>query len=100
MTPIALKQNSLTSPERRGSAVAEDSAALDDLGLDVRNSEQSEEISEELEASPAEDSVRLYLSEMGAVSLLTKEGEVRLAKRIERGNHRVIKALARTPWLW
>jgi RNA polymerase primary sigma factor len=100
MTPIALKQNSLTRPEREGSAVAEDSAALDDLRLDVRNSEQSEETSGELEASPAEDSVRLYLSEMGAVSLLTKEGEVRLAKRIERGNHRVIKALARTPWLW
>ena len=100
MTPIALKQNNLTGSGRDGSAVSEDAAALDDLGLDVRNNEQSEEIAEELEASPAEDSVRLYLSEMGAVSLLTKEGEVRLAKRIERGNHRVIKALARTPWLW
>ena len=100
MTPIALKQNNLAGSGGVVSAVSEDTAGLDDLELDDRNNDRSEEPSEELEASPAEDSVRLYLSEMGAVSLLTKEGEVRLAKRIERGNHRVIKALARTPWLW
>ena len=52
------------------------------------------------EASPPEDSVRLYLSEMGAVPLLTKQGEVRLARRMERGERKMRKALARTPWLW
>ena len=52
------------------------------------------------EASPAEDSVRLYLSEMGAVPLLSKEGEIRLARRMERGDKKLRKGLARTPWLW
>jgi RNA polymerase primary sigma factor len=52
------------------------------------------------QASPSEDSVRLYLTEMGTVPLLTGQGEVRLAKRMERGNRQVVKALSRTPWLW
>ncbi|MEZ5361945.1 MAG: sigma-70 family RNA polymerase sigma factor [Bryobacterales bacterium] len=52
------------------------------------------------EASPPEDSVRLYLSEMGAVPLLTKQGEVRLAQRMERGERKLRKALARNPWFW
>ncbi len=52
------------------------------------------------EASPPEDSVRLYLSEMGAVPLLNKQGEVRLAKRMERGDRKLRKALVRTPWMW
>ena len=52
------------------------------------------------EASPPEDSVHLYLKEMGAVPLLNREGEVRLARRMEGGNRRVWKTLSRTPWLW
>ena len=52
------------------------------------------------QASPSEDSVRLYLTEMGTVPLLNGKGEVRLAKRIERGNRQVVKAVSRTPWLW
>ena len=43
------------------------------------------------------DPVRLYLREIGAVSLLTREQEVTLAKRIERGKQAVILALSRTP---
>ncbi len=58
------------------------------------------ESSEYEEASPPEDSVRLYLSEMGAVPLLTKQGEIRLAQRMERGERQTKKALARTPWFW
>ena len=52
------------------------------------------------EASAPEDSVRLYLSEMGAVPLLTKQGEIKLAKRMERGERKMRRNLARTPWLW
>ncbi len=52
------------------------------------------------EASPAEDSVRLYLSEMGAVPLLNKKGEIRLARRMERGERLMMKSLARSGWLW
>ena len=58
------------------------------------------EVSEAEQASPAEDSVRLYLSEMGTVRLLTKKGEVRLARRMEAGNGKITKVLSRTPWLW
>ncbi len=43
------------------------------------------------------DPVRMYLREMGTVPLLTREGEVEIAKRIERGQNRVLKALSRSP---
>jgi RNA polymerase primary sigma factor len=43
------------------------------------------------------DPVRMYLREMGAVPLLTREGEVEIAKRIERGQTVVLKALSRSP---
>jgi RNA polymerase primary sigma factor len=41
------------------------------------------------------DPVRMYLREMGTVPLLTREGEVEIAKRIERGQLRVMKAISR-----
>ena len=43
------------------------------------------------------DPVRMYLREMGTVPLLTREGEVEIAKRIERGQLRVLKAVSRSP---
>src|SRR4051812_9214045 len=43
------------------------------------------------------DPVRMYLREMGTVPLLTREGEIELAKRIERGQRSVNKALSRSP---
>ncbi len=43
------------------------------------------------------DPVRMYLREMGTVPLLTREGEVAIAKRIERGKLMVMKAISRTP---
>ena len=43
------------------------------------------------------DPVRMFLREMGTVPLLTREGEVEIAKRIERGQNRVLKALSRSP---
>ena len=43
-----------------------------------------------------EDPVRLYLREMGRVSLLTREGEISLAKRIEDGKEEVVKAILGT----
>src|SRR5713226_4121456 len=43
------------------------------------------------------DPVRMYLREMGTVPLLTREGEVAIAKRIERGQMLVLKTLSRFP---
>ena len=60
--------------------------------------------SDEIDMSPApsapdaaNDPVRVYLREMGASPLLTREGEVEIAKRIERGQLFVMKALSRSP---
>jgi len=43
------------------------------------------------------DLVRIYLRQMGVVPLLTRQGEVGIAKRIERGQRQVLKALSRSP---
>lgn len=42
------------------------------------------------------DPVKLYLREMGNISLLTREGEIAIAKEIERGEKAIIKALSKT----
>jgi RNA polymerase primary sigma factor len=47
---------------------------------------------------PTNDPVRVYLREMGQVSLLTREGEVEIAKRIEKGQHDRQHAVFGTPW--
>ncbi len=44
-----------------------------------------------------DDPVRVYLREMGAVQLLTRKGEVNLARRMERGKNQVYRALSRSP---
>jgi RNA polymerase primary sigma factor len=43
------------------------------------------------------DPVRMYLRKMGSVSLLTREGEVEIAKRIEQGEHMVLSAILNSP---
>ncbi|HKP86735.1 MAG TPA: RNA polymerase sigma factor RpoD [Blastocatellia bacterium] len=45
----------------------------------------------------ASDPVRLYMREMSSVPLLTREGEITLARRIERGQQRAIKVVSRSP---
>jgi RNA polymerase primary sigma factor len=47
------------------------------------------------ELEKTNDPVRMYLREMGTVPLLTREGEVEIARRIERGQKNVLKALSR-----
>ena len=65
-----------------------------------RRGEGSDDV--ELDLTPSaidktNDPVRMYLREMGTVPLLTREGEVEIAKRIERGKLSVVKAISRTP---
>ena len=72
-------------------------------GGEAATEEKAEEAEEvELDLTPGalektNDPVRMYLREMGTVPLLTREGEVAIAKRIERGQLRVLKALSRQP---
>jgi RNA polymerase primary sigma factor len=56
-----------------------------------------EEVASPDESPYTDDPVRVYLREMGSVSLLTRQGEVNLARRMERGKLRVQKALSRSP---
>ena len=48
-------------------------------------------------ADKTNDPVRMYLREMGTVPLLTREGEVAIAKRIEHGKRSVVRAVSRAP---
>ena len=62
--------------------------------------EASDEVEPDLTLTALEktnDPVRIYLRTMGTVPLLTRQGEVDIAKRIERGQLRVLKALSRSP---
>src|SRR5262249_19380490 len=73
---------------------------LPSSALDKEDEELGEDV--ELDLTPGalektNDPVRMYLREMGTVPLLTREGEVEIAKRIERGQNRVLKALSRSP---
>ena len=81
------------SDERLLEQAAQTVADEDEEGLD-------EDIELDLSAGALEktnDPVRLYLREMGVVPLLTREGEVAIAKRIERGQLKTQKAIARSP---
>ena len=70
--------------------------------LDLEEEEELEVGEEELEFEPGalgrtSDPVRMYLREMGSVSLLTREGEVEIAKRIEEGERDVASVILNTP---
>ena len=70
------------------------------VATDDEDETLDEDIELDLSAGALEktnDPVRLYLREMGVVPLLTREGEVAIAKRIERGQLKTQKAIARSP---
>lgn len=70
------------------------------LALDDDNEIDENELDLDLSAGALDksnDPVRLYLREMGIVPLLTREGEVTIAKRIERGQIKTRKAISRSP---
>src|SRR5438552_10358935 len=84
-------------------------AGLDVAGIEIleepkdfeKKLEEGEELLDlELPAGVGEkvnDPVRMYLREMGTVPLLTRDGEVEIARRIERGQNTVLKSLSRAP---
>ncbi len=72
------------------------------IKLDLEEEEEIEGEQEEMEFEPGtlgrtSDPVRMYLREMGSVSLLTREGEVEIAKRIEDGEKEVASVILNTP---
>ena len=81
-----------------------DTAAVEVLDEPKPEVETKAEESEELDLDIASefndktnDPVRMYLREMGTVALLTREGEIELARRIERGQSAAAKAMSRSP---
>ena len=84
-------------------------AGLDAAGVDLleepktdftKKAEEAEEFAD-LDLGPetgdkTNDPVRMYLREMGTVPLLTRDGEIELARRIEKGQTKVIRALSRS----
>ena len=99
----------LSTFERNGIDVYEDLASAK-AALAAADSTEPSEIKEsegpseegDLDLSPGtlektNDPVRMYLREMGTVPLLTREGEVAIAKRIERGQLLVLKTISRAP---
>jgi RNA polymerase primary sigma factor len=102
----------LTTFERNGIEIYEDQASakaaravevsVESGDHDVVVKEEAHEGESDLDLTPGSlektnDPVRMYLREMGTVPLLTREGEVTIAKRIERGQLVVMKAITRSP---
>ncbi len=100
----------LSTFERYGIDIYEDVASAKLARAAAESAESTEvEVKEEAPAEEVEldltpgtlektnDPVRMYLREMGTVPLLTREGEVAIAKRIERGQLVVLKTITRSP---
>jgi RNA polymerase primary sigma factor len=100
----------LTTFERNGIEIYEDQASAKAAravevsveGGDHEGKEEGHEGETDLDLTPGSlektnDPVRMYLREMGTVPLLTREGEVTIAKRIERGQLVVMRSITRSP---
>ena len=62
-----------------------------------KNSDEVSENEEKKQTGKTDDPVRLYLRDMGAVELLSREGEIAIAKRIEAGREKMIGAICESP---
>ena len=107
--------NSALPPEQVSSEQIEDTMAqLSEMGVNVIDGEESEEAqgavekpasegapavgrASDDEAGTTDDPVRMYLREMGSVELLSREGEIAIAKRIEAGRKAMIEGICESP---
>ncbi len=91
-----------------GINIVENEESADDADTAAEDDEEPEAADGELGPSPAapvvkapldrtDDPVRMYLREMGAVELLSREGEIAIAKRIEAGRNTMIAGLCESP---
>lgn len=79
-------------------------SSMDDYGIKILDSKQREIVPKKRKSDLVSlqglerttDPVKLYLREMGNISLLTREGEISIAREIERGEKAIIKALSKT----
>ena len=103
----------LPSDEVNSEQIEDTMTMLSEMGINVIENEDSEETTseEKPEAAPAataatvgeddlgrtDDPVRMYLREMGSVELLSREGEIAIAKRIEAGRQAMIGGICESP---
>ena len=102
----------LPSEQVSAEQIEDTMAMLSGLGITVVEAEEGEDVAPRREPAAGEkrgggnidddmgrtdDPVRMYLREMGSVELLSREGEIAIAKRIEAGREKMIRALCRTP---
>jgi len=79
-------------------------SSIDDYGIKILDTKQKEIVPKRRKSElvtlqgleRTTDPVKLYLREMGNISLLTREGEIAIAREIERGEKAIIKALSKT----
>jgi RNA polymerase primary sigma factor len=79
-------------------------SSIDDYGIKILDTKQREIIPKRKKGELVSlqglerttDPVKLYLREMGNISLLTREGEIAIAREIERGEKAIVKALSKT----
>ena len=98
--------NKVTSSEDLTSEQIEDvMSMLSEMGINVIENEEDEQATETTptkkttseRADRTDDPVRMYLREMGSVDLLSREGEIAIAKRIEAGKEAMIEGLCESP---
>ncbi|MFO0281215.1 MAG: sigma-70 factor domain-containing protein, partial [Acidobacteriota bacterium] len=75
-----------------GQELGIEEAAIDGTAAELDDADEPLELIEK-----TNDPVRMYLREMGTVPLLTREGEISLARNIERGQKAVLQVLSRSP---
>ena len=80
----------LEEPKAEFNKKPEETEEFGDLDV-VQETQEAQETGDK-----TNDPVRMYLREMGTVALLTRDGEIELARRIEKGQNRVIRALSRS----
>ena len=79
-------------------------SSIDDYGIKILDTKQKQLVPKRRKSElvtfqgleRTTDPVKLYLREMGNISLLTREGEISIAREIERGEKSIIKALSKT----
>jgi RNA polymerase primary sigma factor len=93
-----LEINGVVISEMSEAKTAEEEAA-EDFALDDPDKEEAEADADvdEVADGRSADPVRLYLRKMGSVSLLTREGEVEIATRIELGEREIVRAILMSP---
>src|SRR3990167_798635 len=77
--------------------VEDEEAEQEDKTKQTAKDNEEEETVEASEVGKTDDPVRLYLREMGSVELLSREGEIEIAKRIESGREMMIGAICESP---